>query len=100
MRFTTTRSWLSQWSLDTAQVDAGDAAPRVTVPVFVLVNGQDDAVPTSHPREVFDAITHEDKELVELAGANHYFSGGDQRSHLSTAADLVHDWMRRHKFVG
>src|SRR5581483_12295877 len=26
MRFTTTRSWLSQWSLDTAQVDAGDGA--------------------------------------------------------------------------
>lgn len=100
MRFTTTRSWLSQWSPDTAQVDAGDAAPRVSRPVLVLVNGCDDAVPTSHPRQVFDAITHDDRELIELPGANHYFSGTNQRSHLTAAADLVHDWMSRHGFTG
>jgi dienelactone hydrolase len=99
MRFTTTRSWLSQWSLDAAQVDAGDAAPRVSKPVLVLVNGRDDAVPVSHQHQVFDAITHEDKELVNLPEANHYFSGGDQRSHLRDAADLVHDWMHRHGFA-
>ena len=56
MRFTTTRSWLSQWALDTAQVDAGDAAPRVSKPVLVLVNGRDDAVPTTHQREVFEGV--------------------------------------------
>jgi dienelactone hydrolase len=100
MRFTTTRSWLSQWSLDTAQVDAGDAAPRVSAPVLVLMNGRDDAVPVSHPRQVFDAIEHSDKQLVELPEANHYFSGSDQKSHLATAANLVHDWMSRHGFAG
>ncbi|HEX4249384.1 MAG TPA: hypothetical protein VH008_16090, partial [Pseudonocardia sp.] len=100
MRFTTARSWLSQWSLDTAQVDAADAAPRVSVPVLVLMNGQDDAVPASHPRQVFGAVPHEDRELVELPEANHYFSGADQRSQLGAAADLVHDWMRRHRFAG
>ncbi len=99
MRFTTARSWLSQWSLQTAQVDAGDAAPRVTVPVLILVNGCDDAVPTSHPYQVFDAISHPDKELVELPGANHYFSGAGQKSHLTRAADLVHHWLVRHQFV-
>jgi pimeloyl-ACP methyl ester carboxylesterase len=99
MRFTTTRSWLSQWGLDTAQVDAADAAPRVSVPVFLLRNGADDAVPTSHQEQVFDAITHTDKEWVDLPDANHYFSGSDQKSHLSTAADLIHDWMTRHGFV-
>jgi dienelactone hydrolase len=98
MRFTTARSWLSQWSLDAAQVDAGDAAARVSAPVLVLVNGRDDAVPTSHPREVFAAVSHQDKEFVELPEANHYFSGDGQRSHLSTAADTVHDWMARHDF--
>lgn len=96
LRFTTTRSWLSQWSPLTAQVDAGDAAPRVTAPVLVVLNGRDDAVPPSHPRQVFDAIGHQDKELVELPDANHYFSGAEQRSHLSAAADLVHDWLHRH----
>jgi pimeloyl-ACP methyl ester carboxylesterase len=100
MRFTTTRSWLSQWSLETAQVDAADAAPRVSVPVFVLVNGRDDAVPVSHPHQVFDAIGHSDKELVELPGANHYFAGEGQASHLGTAADLIHRWLAAHDLGG
>ncbi|GAA5167486.1 alpha/beta fold hydrolase [Pseudonocardia eucalypti] len=99
MRFTTARGWLSQWSLDAAQVDAGDAAPRVSAPVLVVRNGCDDAVPVSHQQQVFQAIGHPDKELAELPEANHYFSGADQRSHLATAADLVHGWMHRHGFM-
>lgn len=99
MRFTTTRSWLSQWSLDAAQVDAADAAPRVSKPVMILVNGCDDAVPTSHPQQVYDAITHDDKELVELPEANHYFSGSGQKSHLTMAAGLVRDWLQRHNLL-
>jgi len=99
MRFTTARSWLSQWGLETAQVDAGDAAPRVSVPILMVRNGADDAVPVSHQDQVFGAITHSDRERVDLPEANHYFSGQGQRSHLATAADHVHDWMRRHEFV-
>ena len=99
MRFTTARSWLSQWGLETAQVDAADAAPRVSVPILLLRNGTDDAVPTSHQDQVFDAITHSDRERIDLPDANHYFSGAGQHSHLVTAADLVHDWMHRHEFV-
>lgn len=98
MRFTTARSWLSQWGLDTAQVDAGDAAPRVSVPVLMVVNGCDDAVPTSHQAQVFEAIGHQDKERVDLPDPNHYFTGTDQRSHLSGAADNVYDWLHRHGF--
>jgi pimeloyl-ACP methyl ester carboxylesterase len=100
MRFTTTRSWLSQWSLETAQVDAADAAPRVGVPVHVLRNGRDDAVPVSHPQQVFDAIGDSDKEFAELPEANHYFAGDDQASHLGTAADLVHRWLAQHDLGG
>ena len=94
MRFTTARSWLSQWSLATAQVDAACAAPRVTVPVLVVVNGRDDAVPTSHPRQVYDAIGHDDKRLIEITDANHYFNGTSQRAPLAEAADVVYDWLR------
>ncbi|MGW2934619.1 alpha/beta hydrolase family protein [Streptomyces sp. NPDC055722] len=96
MRFTTTRSWLSQWSLTTAQVDAAGAAPRVTVPVLLVVNGRDDAVPASHPRQVYDAIGHDDKELVEITDANHYFSGTTQRAPMAEAADVVYGWLHRH----
>lgn len=99
MRFTTARSWLSQWGLDTAQVDAGDAAPRVSVPVLMVVNGADDAVPTSHQEQVFAAIGHQDKQRVDLPEANHYFSGTDQKSHLAMAADHVHDWLQRHRLA-
>lgn len=100
MRFTTARSWLSQWGLDTAQVDAGDAAPRVSAPVLMVVNGADDAVPISHQEQVFDAVTHQDRERIDLPEANHYFSGSDQRSYLARAADHIHDWLNRHGFVG
>lgn len=99
MRFTTTRSWLSQWSLYTAQVDAGDAAPRVSVPALLVVNGRDDAVPVTHSQEVFEALPHSDKELISLPEANHYFSGGDQKDTLARAADLIFDWSRRHGFA-
>jgi pimeloyl-ACP methyl ester carboxylesterase len=99
MRFTTTRSWLSQWSLETAQVDSVRAAPRVSVPVFILANECDDAVPVSHPHQVFEAIEHADREFVELPGANHYFRGDGQKKPLAAAADRVHEWLQRHGFI-
>lgn len=64
----------------------------------MVVNGRDDAVPTSHQEQVFDAIGHRDKERVDLPEANHYFSGEEQRSHLSHAADHVYDWLCRNGF--
>jgi dienelactone hydrolase len=98
-RFTTTRGWLSQWSLDYAQVDAFDAAQRISVPVLVIVNSADDACPNSHPHGFFGALRHDDKELRVIAGANHYFSGDDQRSHLAIASSLVTDWSQSHGFI-
>lgn len=95
-RFTTTRSWLSQWSFDTAQVDAVDAAARVTVPVLILENSADDACPPAHPRGIFDAIKHDNKQLSVIEGANHYFSG--QKKHLTSALDHIEGWMLQHGF--
>lgn len=92
-RYTTLRSWLSQWSLDDAQVDAVDAAPRISVPVLITANGRDDACPTSHIKKVFAAIGHSEKEFHELPDANHYFSGSGQQSHLQHAADIVTSWL-------
>jgi pimeloyl-ACP methyl ester carboxylesterase len=89
-RFTTTRGWLSQWSVEYAQVDAVDAAPRITVPALVVVNSADDACPPAHQREFFAALGSVDKRFHEIKGANHYFSGGGaQKAHLDEAADKV-----------
>ncbi|MGW1546872.1 hypothetical protein [Streptomyces sp. NPDC002346] len=95
-RFTTARSWLSQWSYDTAQVDAVDAAARVSVPVLLLENSRDDACPPAHPRAIHEAITHENKQLSVIEGANHYYSG--QKEHLQSAVDHIGGWLTQNGF--
>jgi pimeloyl-ACP methyl ester carboxylesterase len=97
-RYTTTRSWLSQWSFDDAQVDAVEAAGRISVPVLIVENSRDNACPPTHPRAVFAALPHEDKEYRVIEGANHYFSG--QREHLQAAAGVIQTWMTGHGFGG
>jgi len=97
-RFTTTRSWLSQWSLDDAQVDGVDGASRLSVPTLIIVNSADDACPTPHCRAIFDAIPHEDKEFHEVTGANHYYSGPGQRAHLAEAITTMTTWADGHGF--
>jgi dienelactone hydrolase len=96
-RFTTARSWLSQWSLDDAQVDGVEGAKRVGVPVLILENSADDACPPEHPRAIFAAVPHEDKEFTVVQGANHYYSG--QREHLDTALGHVSRWIHEHSFA-
>ncbi|MFE9924330.1 hypothetical protein ACFYQA_22955 [Streptomyces sp. NPDC005774] len=95
-RFTTTRSWLSQWSYDTAQVDAVDAASRVTVPVLLLENSRDDACPPAHPQAIYEGIAHENKQLSVIEGANHYYSG--QKEHLQSAVDHIDGWLTQNGF--
>ena len=98
-RFTTTRSWLSQWSIDDAQIDAVDAGSRITIPSLVLTASADDACPTSHSDAIFAALAATDKERAEVVGANHYFSGPNGKRHLAAGAELIDDWMGRHDFV-
>jgi alpha-beta hydrolase superfamily lysophospholipase len=99
-RYTTTRSWLSQWSLTDAQVDAVDAGPRITVPAMVMTASADDACPPSHAEAIFGALGSPDKLRCEVAGANHYFSGADGRQHLAEAGAMIDGWMDSHGFVG
>ncbi|GAA4752703.1 alpha/beta fold hydrolase [Nocardioides endophyticus] len=95
-RFTTTRSWLSQWSFDTAQVDAVDAAARVSVPVLLLENSRDDACPPAHPRAIYEALPGQNKQLTVVEGANHYYSG--QKKHLQAAIDHIDGWLVQNGF--
>lgn len=74
-RFCTLRSWLSQWSYDDANGDAVKAGPDIAVPTLVVGNLADDACTPSHTRRLFEAIDHPDKEMHEIAGANHYYLG-------------------------
>ncbi len=99
-RFSTTRGWLSQWSVEHAQVDAVDAAPRITVPALVVVNSADDACPPAHMTEYYQALGSTQKKFHEIKGANHYFSGGgSQRGHLDEAAQTILAWAEEHELI-
>lgn len=62
-RFSTTRGWLPQWSIEHAQVDAVDSA-RITVPALVVVNSADDACPPEHQTQFFAALGCADERIT------------------------------------
>jgi pimeloyl-ACP methyl ester carboxylesterase len=97
-RFCSLRSWLSQWSYDDARADGIACGRDVTVPTLVIGNLADDACTPSHTRRLFEAIGHPDKEMHEIPGANHYYSGPDQKPTLAHAVSVVTDWLGRHDF--
>ncbi len=97
-RFCSLRSWLSQWSYDDAPADGVACGRDVSVPTLVIGNLADDACTPSHTRRLFEAVAHEDKEMHEIPGANHYYSGPDQKQTLAQAVDMVTDWLGRHGF--
>ena len=95
-RFCARRSWLSQWSYDDANGDAVQCGPGIAVPALVIGNLADDACTPSHTRRLFEAIGHPDKEMHEIPGANHYYSGPAQRDTLRKAVSICTDWLHRH----
>lgn len=88
-RFSTLRSWLSQWSLDHARGDAQRALAHVTCPVLVVGNTADDACTPSHTLRLFDAVVHDRKHLHQVHGATHYYTGPDGRAHLAEAIGVI-----------
>ena len=95
-RFCTLRSWLSQWSYDDALGDGLRAAAAISVPVFVIDNGADPVCYPSHATELYDAVSHGDKERHTIEGATHYYIGPGQRPKLQEAVDVSTDWLVRH----
>ncbi|WP_063127688.1 alpha/beta hydrolase [Nocardia fusca] len=93
-RFTTLRSWLSQWSIDDARGDAVACGPDIEVPTLVLYNAADNVCTPSHAHRIHEALGCADKELHEIPGANHYYLGPDQREPLAKAIALVDGWLR------
>jgi pimeloyl-ACP methyl ester carboxylesterase len=91
-RFTTTRSWLSQWSYDRSNAEA-DRCGGISVPVLVIGNSADDACTPSHTHRLFDAVRHDDKELHTVKGATHYYAY--QPKELAEACAMVTGWLVR-----
>ena len=91
-RYSSLRSWLSQWSYDDSRADALVGAAKIAVPLLVVENSADDAAPASHPKLVYDAAPQTDRDYHLIRGATHYYQG--QPELLTEAIDLVKNWMR------
>lgn len=90
-RFTTLRSWLSQWSHDRSNADGVACGPRIRVPVLVVGNGADDACTPSHTRRLYDCVAQAPRQQHEVAGATHYYAF--QPDKLAEACRVVVDWL-------
>jgi pimeloyl-ACP methyl ester carboxylesterase len=97
-RYSSLRSWLSQWSYDRSQVKGVDSARRIrNTPVLQIENQADDAVPATHNPLIHAALSTTDKEFINIKGATHYYAG--QPVHLKQCIDAVIDWSRRKRLI-
>lgn len=93
-RYTSLRSWLSQWSIDCSQAKGAESARRISqVPVLQIENEADDGVPATHNAIIREALGTSDKEFIQIDGANHYYSG--QPEHLALCVSKIIDWSKR-----
>jgi pimeloyl-ACP methyl ester carboxylesterase len=95
-RFTTLRSWLSQWSYDETRADGLGNAARVNCPTLVVSNTADLACTPSHAQRLYDALGTKDKTLHHVRGADHYYMVA--REKVSEAVSTVQDWMAARDF--
>ncbi|WGU41232.1 MULTISPECIES: alpha/beta fold hydrolase [unclassified Phenylobacterium] len=90
-RFTTLRSWLSQWSYDESRANGVVNAGRISCPVLVVNNTADLACTPSHAQRLFDAVASADKSLVHIEGADHYYA--ERPDLLPRATAAIGEWL-------
>jgi len=93
-RYSSLRSWLSQWSFELSNAKGPRNAARIRrAPVLQVENLADDAVPASHNSTIRAALATQDKEYVGIEGATHYYQ--NQAAQLQQCINAVLDWSRR-----
>ena len=90
-RFTTLRSWLSQWSYDESRANGVTNGARISCPALTINNTADLACTPSHARRLFEALGSKDKTYVDIEGADHYYM--ERPDLLPTAVETVTDWL-------
>ena len=95
-RFTTLRSWLSQWSYDRSRANGVVNAGHISCPVLVINNTADLACTPSHAARLFEAVASPDKSYVDIKGADHYYI--ERHDLLPEAVAAVSGWMGAHGF--
>ncbi|MEO1553299.1 MAG: alpha/beta hydrolase [Pseudomonadota bacterium] len=97
-RFSTLRSWLSQWGYDTTNATGLGNAARISCPVLVINNTADLACTPSHAQRLFEAVAHDDKEHHDIKEADHYYV--ERPDLLPEAVRICSDWLARKGFSG
>ena len=93
-RFSTLRSWLSQWSYDLSNARGPLNAAKIrNVPVLQIENTADDAVPATHNPAIRAALATPDQEFVQIKKATHYYLG--QPELLARCITTVIEWSAR-----
>ena len=97
-RFTTLRSWLSQWSYDLSNAKGPANAAKIRrTPVLQIENTADEAVPATHNPTIYAALATQDKRFLQIQGATHYYVG--QPELLKQCTDAVLGWSREKRFL-
>jgi pimeloyl-ACP methyl ester carboxylesterase len=97
-RFSTLRSWLSQWSYDLSNAKGPANAAKIhRTPVLQIENTADDAVPATHNPTIYAALATPDKRLLRIEGATHYYVG--QPELLKECIDAVVAWSREKRLL-
>jgi dienelactone hydrolase len=91
-RFSTLRSWLSQWSVNDTHVHAERNVREISVPFMTIDNTADDVVLGPQIERVNKAAKSANKAHYTIKGANHYYAG--QPELLLAAFDHYTSWMR------
>ena len=96
-RYCSLRSWLSQWSYDEARGDGLSCAGDINVPTLVIGNSDDDGITPSHTKNLFNSINHDNKKLLWIEGANHYYFGQPDKS--KEAAIECKNWLENRNLI-
>jgi pimeloyl-ACP methyl ester carboxylesterase len=96
-RFSSLHSWLSQFSIDDARGDALTHLPRVSVPVLIVQGKADECVLPHHPHGMFDAISHDDKQIVWIDNGTHYLFSHEGA--LGDTVSAIGSWLRERGLV-
>jgi len=95
-RFTTLRSWLSQWSYDESRANGVLNAARISVPVLTINNTADLACTPSHAHRLHAAVASKDKTYVDVEGADHYYI--ERPDLLPVATKAIAGWLAERGF--
>jgi pimeloyl-ACP methyl ester carboxylesterase len=90
-RFTSLRSWLSQWGCSTSNADTLRHIARVSIPLLIT-QGTADRSPMSRAKRIFDAAGTKDKSIYWAEGATHYYRG--QKEILLKTCQHIFEWLK------